>query len=83
MSRGLLLALVCLAQAGAHEFFSTKVTWSREISRLVLQRCAGCHHEGGAAFSMLTFDEARPWAKAIKEEVLNRRMPPLIAGEMA
>ncbi len=24
----------------------------------------------------MTYDEARPWAKAIKEEVLERRMPP-------
>ena len=26
--------------------------------------------------SLASFDDARPWAKAIKEEVLNRRMPP-------
>jgi len=26
--------------------------------------------------SLLTYQEARPWAKAIKEEVLERRMPP-------
>lgn len=62
--------------AEAHDFFSTKVTWSREISRIVIQRCASCHHEGGSAFSLRTFEEARPWAKAIKEEVLERRMPP-------
>jgi hypothetical protein len=26
--------------------------------------------------SLATYDEARPWAKAIRDEVLNRRMPP-------
>ena len=26
--------------------------------------------------SLLTYEEARPWAKAIRDEVLNRRMPP-------
>ena len=62
--------------ASAHDFYSTKITWSREISRIVVTRCLGCHQEGGKAFSLATFDDARPWAKAIKEEVLNRRMPP-------
>ncbi len=60
----------------AHDVFSTKITWSREISRLVLKRCGACHREGGSAFALTTFEEARPWAKAIKEEVLERRMPP-------
>jgi mono/diheme cytochrome c family protein len=73
-------ALVILLLAGgalqAHDVFSTKITWSREISRIVVQRCLGCHQTGGKAFSLATFEEARPWAKAIKEEVLNRRMPP-------
>lgn len=60
----------------AHDVISTKITWSREISRIVYKRCASCHHEGGAAFALMTYDDARPWAKAIKEEVLERRMPP-------
>ena len=63
----------------AHDVISTKITWSREISRIVYKRCASCHREGGSAFSLLTYQEARPWAKAIKEEVLERRMPPFSA----
>ena len=39
-------------------------------------RCVSCHREGGSAFSLVKYEEARPWAKAIKEEVLERRMPP-------
>jgi mono/diheme cytochrome c family protein len=70
------LALLASWPAQGHEFFSTKVTWSREISRIVVKSCQGCHREGGKAFSLTTFEDARPWAKAIKEEVLNRRMPP-------
>jgi hypothetical protein len=42
----------------------------------VYKRCAACHRVGGSAFSLMTYEEARPWAKAIKEEVLERRMPP-------
>lgn len=63
----------------AHDVFSTKITWSREISRLVDKRCISCHREGGSAFALTTFEQARPWAKAIKEEVLERRMPPFAA----
>jgi hypothetical protein len=63
----------------AHDVISTKITWSREISRIVYKRCGSCHREGGAAFSLMTYQEARPWAKAIKEEVLERRMPPFSA----
>jgi hypothetical protein len=63
----------------AHDVFSTKITWSREISRTVLKRCGSCHRDGGSSFALTTFEEARPWAKAIKEEVLERRMPPYAA----
>src|SRR5690242_15291922 len=78
---------------GAHDIITTKITWSKEISRIVYQRCAVCHREGAAAsasrrgaargggprgnaFSLLTYQQVRPWATAIKEEILNRRMPP-------
>ena len=60
-----------------HDVITTKLTWSREISRIVMKRCSGCHHEGGnTPMSLMKYDEARPWAVAIREEVLNRRMPP-------
>jgi hypothetical protein len=43
----------------------------------VHRRCAGCHHAGGAApMSLLTWDEARPWAKAMAREVTAGAMPP-------
>jgi hypothetical protein len=62
--------------AVAHDPITTKLTWTREISRLVYQHCASCHRPGGSAFSLIAYAEARPWAKAIRDEVLNRRMPP-------
>src|SRR4030081_3786137 len=68
--------IVWAALTTAHDVITTPITFSREISRLVYNRCASCHHDGGSAFSLTTYAEARPWAKAIKEEVLERRMPP-------
>lgn len=75
--RGWLLLLVagCGAAFG-HDVITTKITWSREVARIVYRHCADCHREGGPAFSLIHYDESRPWAKAIKEEVLERRMPP-------
>lgn len=60
----------------AHDVITTKLTWTREISRIVRKHCSGCHHEGGAAMSLTSYQDARPWAVAIREEVLARRMPP-------
>lgn len=62
--------------AWGHDIITTPITFDREISRIVYLRCAGCHHPGGPAFSLMTYKEARPWAEAVKEEVLARRMPP-------
>jgi hypothetical protein len=60
----------------AHDVITTKITWNREIIRILNTHCLSCHRPGGAAFSLLTYNEGRPWAKAIQEEVLERRMPP-------
>jgi hypothetical protein len=60
----------------AHEFITTKLTWAREISRVFSRRCISCHHQGGPAFDLSSYEQARPWAEAIKQEVLERRMPP-------
>ena len=76
MQRALLIAVLAGAAAQAHDIITTPITWSREISRIVNARCAACHREGGRAFSLMTYKEARPWVVAIKEEILRRNMPP-------
>ena len=68
--------MIVAAAVHAHDPITTKLTWTREISRIVYARCASCHRPGGKAFSLLTYKEARPWAVAIAEEVMERRMPP-------
>jgi hypothetical protein len=70
-------AFVCtIGTLSAHDVITTKVTFDREIVRLFNAHCVSCHRAGGTAFSLATYKEARPWAKAIEEEVLQRRMPP-------
>jgi hypothetical protein len=73
----LILCTICgYLVARGHDVITTKLTWNREISRIVYTRCAGCHRQNGSAFSLMEYHAARPWAKAIKEEALERRMPP-------
>jgi hypothetical protein len=68
-----LLAGLCRA----HEPITTKLTWTQEISRIIYKHCASCHRKGGSApMSLISYDESRPWAKAIRDEVGERRMPP-------
>lgn len=72
----LVVFATALASLQAHVRISTKVTWEREVAPIVQARCVTCHRDGGRApMSLATYEEARPWAKAIKEEVLARRMP--------
>ncbi len=68
-----------MQRARAHDVITTKLTWSREVSRLVGEKCAGCHRDGGSSFPLTTYQQVRPWAKAIKEQVLERQMPPFAA----
>src|SRR5438045_1039425 len=52
-------------------------TFSNEVARIFQQNCQNCHHPGDIApFSLMTYREARPWARAIQEKVITRQMPP-------
>src|SRR5579864_6883803 len=75
MRRALAIFVLLVPVAGAHDVITTKITWSKEISRLLYKRCAVCHGEG-SSIPLMTYDQARPWAVDIKDEVLTRQMPP-------
>ncbi len=72
------LTILCAAAAmrlAAHDVITTKLTWSRDISRVFARRCVSCHG-AGASIPLTTYEQARPWAVDIKEQVLSRAMPP-------
>ena len=53
------------------------ITFNRDIAPLVFEHCATCHRPGTAApFSLLTYNDARPWARAIRQATLTGSMPP-------
>jgi hypothetical protein len=79
VTRVLLVISLCCglgAVVAAHNIGVTPVTWNREISRLVFDKCASCHRPGGTSFSMMTYQEVQPRLVEIKTAVLTRRMPP-------
>jgi len=76
LTRTCLIAIAGACLASGHDVITTKVTFDREIIRLFNAHCISCHRAAGTAFSLASYKEARPWAKAIGEEVLQRRMPP-------
>ncbi|MBI4472853.1 MAG: thiol-disulfide isomerase [Acidobacteria bacterium] len=55
-------------------------TFSRDVAPIFYKACVDCHRPGEAApMSLLTYKEARPWAKSVKEKVSDRAMPPWLA----
>jgi len=53
------------------------VTFAKDVAPIFQARCEECHHKGTSApMSLVTYEETRPWAKAIRERVIRRQMPP-------
>jgi hypothetical protein len=52
-------------------------TFSKDVAPILYQRCVECHRPGEAGpMALRTYQEVRPWAKAIKASTLTRTMPP-------
>ncbi len=52
-------------------------TFSKDIAPILYEKCATCHRAGEVApMALLSYEDARPWAKAIKAKVVAREMPP-------
>jgi hypothetical protein len=55
-------------------------TFSKDVAPIFFAACVACHRPGQIApMSLLAFEEARPWAKAIRRKVVAREMPPWFA----
>ena len=73
---GVLVWALLPRAAYPHNPTTTTVLFNREITALLQRKCAQCHAEGKLAMPLVTYAQTRPWAEAIKEEALARRMPP-------
>ena len=75
------------ATAAADAPAAGEVTFTRDVLPILQRSCQTCHRHGGdnytgmvAPMSLLTYDEARPWARSIAKQVGARTMPPWSAA---
>ncbi len=53
------------------------VTFTKDVAPILQQNCQVCHRPGSIGpMSFLTYEEVRPWARAMKTQVAKRAMPP-------
>ena len=56
---------------------SAAPTFSKDVAPVLYEHCTTCHRPGEIApMSLLTYEAARPWARAIRDRVVNGTMPP-------
>src|ERR1700687_4757105 len=52
------------------------VTFTKDVAPILQRSCQVCHRPGSVApMSLLTYEEARPWARSIRQKVVARTMP--------
>jgi len=53
------------------------VTFNKDVAPILFKNCVECHRPGETApMSLLSYKDARPWARSIREKVVSREMPP-------
>ncbi|MEW6130336.1 MAG: thiol-disulfide isomerase [Acidobacteriota bacterium] len=75
-----LLLFLTLDSTQASIDMPTVVTFTKDVAPILQKNCQVCHRPGEVApMSFMTYKEARPWARSIKEKVVTREMPPWFA----
>ena len=73
----MIVTALTLCVADTANAYPNDVTFYKDIAPIFQRSCDNCHRPGSIApMSLLTYKEARPWARSIKERVLLRVMPP-------
>ena len=74
---GALVLGAVLALPGAASAQQKQVTFSKDVSPILQSKCQSCHEPGSIGpMSLVTYQDARPWARSIKQRVESRQMPP-------
>jgi hypothetical protein len=67
--------------ASSNNADAQQITWADQVAPLLYEKCVSCHRPGQVApMSLLSYQEARPWAKSIRAAVATRTMPPWFAN---
>ena len=68
--------LIATGTTKAQDAAAAPVTFSRDVLPILQKNCQSCHRPGQIApMSLLTYEQVRPWARAIKLRVVAREMP--------
>jgi hypothetical protein len=71
------LFIVTAALAASAFAAAPAPTFHRDVLPILQKRCQECHRAGEAApMALMTYEQARPWAKSIRQAVVSKRMPP-------
>ena len=71
------LIVLALSASAAPAFAAGAPTFSRDVAPILFKSCVECHRPTAMApMSLMTYEDARPWARAIKQKVATRQMPP-------
>lgn len=72
---GAVMLATCVPLSGAETRApAAQATFSKDIAPILQRSCRNCHHPNSiASMSLLTFKDARPWARSIKTRVLLHR----------
>jgi len=71
---------VYLYQSAPAPAAQSSVTFTHDVAPIFYSKCVACHRTGEVApMPLLTYEDARPWARAIKQKVVLRQMPPWFA----
>src|SRR3954464_624941 len=72
-----LVAATSVSSSAQQQQTSAPVTFSKDVAPILQKSCQNCHRPGSIApMSLLTYEDARPWARSIKSRVSQRQMPP-------
>ncbi|PYR50024.1 MAG: hypothetical protein DMF89_10585 [Acidobacteria bacterium] len=77
VSAAAVLFAFSVARADAQSAGSSSVTFTKDVAPILQKSCVVCHRLGSIGPMALTsYEEARPWARAIRQKVSAREMPP-------
>ena len=77
VAAGVTGSMILSASGSASSGTRKDVSFNKDVASIFYKNCAECHRANDIApMALMTYKESRPWARSIKEKVLNREMPP-------
>lgn len=80
LSAAVIIVGVWTPTSHAHKAITSKYNYTEHVFPILRDRCARCHYPGGPTpMSLLTYQDAMPWAESMREQLVGQKMPPWYA----